>query len=138
MLRPVHSMSSIDHSAAGSAAGFEPQRQLALVLLCESYARDPSVKVRLEAAEDIDIVSDVLSIDARVQVKHHLADHTLTASTPELWRTLTVWMDLAERLPSGGLPQLRLATTSSAHPESAPPRSAARRAVMWRRPRTAC
>lgn len=119
MLRPGHSMSSVDHSAAGSAAGFEQQRQLALVLLCESYARDPSVKVRLEAVEDIDIVSDVISIDARVQVKHHLADHTLTDSTPELWRTLTVWMDLAGSLPSGALPRLHLATTSFAHPESA-------------------
>ena len=65
-------MSEADHSAAGPAAGFEQQRQLALILLCESYAPDPSVRVRLEAVEDIDVVSDVVSIDARVQVKHHL------------------------------------------------------------------
>lgn len=112
-------MSSVDHSAAGSAAGFEQQRQLALVLLCESYARDPSVRVRLEAVEDIDIVSDEVSIDARVQVKHHLADSTLTDSTPELWKTLTVWMDLADRLRAEAMPQLHLATTSTAHSESA-------------------
>jgi hypothetical protein len=107
-----------DHSAAGPAAGFEQQRQLALVLLCEAYARDPSVRVRLEAIEDIDVLSDVTSISARVQVKHHLADRTLTDATPELWRALTVWMDLADTLP-GDLPRLHLATTSTAHPNSA-------------------
>jgi hypothetical protein len=79
-----------DHSAAGPAAGFEQQRQLALVLLCESYAGDPSVRVRLEAVEDIDVVSDLVSIDSRVQVKHHLADHTLTDLTPELLTLVAV------------------------------------------------
>jgi hypothetical protein len=81
-------VTSIDHSAAGAAAGFEQQRQLALVLLCEAYARDPAVRVRLEAVEDIDVVSYEVSIDARVQVKHHLSEMTLTDSTPELWRTM--------------------------------------------------
>jgi hypothetical protein len=107
-----------DHSAAGPAAGFEQQRQLALVLLCEAYVRDPAVRVRLEAIEDIDVLSDVTSIGARVQVKHHLPDHTLTDATPELWRALTVWMDLAQSL-DGDLPRLHLATTSTAHPASA-------------------
>jgi hypothetical protein len=111
-------VSSVDHSAAGAAAGFEQQRQLALVLLCEAYARDPAVKIRLEAVEDIDVISDEVSIDARVQVKHHLSEMTLTDSTPELWRTFAVWMDLLHALPAGELPQLHLATTSSAHPES--------------------
>lgn len=112
-------MSGVDHSAAGPAAGYEHQRQLALVLLCEAYARDPTVKVRLEAIEDIDVVSDMVTIDTRVQVKHHLTDHTLTDATAELWRAFTVWMDLEERLRPDGLPQLHLATTSNAHPASA-------------------
>jgi hypothetical protein len=111
-------VTGVDHSAAGPAAGFEQQRQLALVLLCEAYVRDPSVRVRLEAIEDIDVLSDVTSISARVQVKHHLPDHTLTDATPELWRALTVWMDLAESL-DGDLPRLHLATTSTAHADSA-------------------
>jgi hypothetical protein len=49
-------MSSVDHSATGPAAGFEHQRQLALILLCEAYPLDPSVSVRLEAVEDIDVL----------------------------------------------------------------------------------
>ena len=112
-------MSVVDHSAAGPAAGFEQQRQLALVLLCETYTRDPAVRVRLEAIEDIDIVSDLVTIDARVQVKHHLAEHTFTDRTPEWWRTLTVWMDLEQALRPDALPRLHLATTSVAHPDSA-------------------
>jgi hypothetical protein len=42
-------MSGVDHPAAGPAAGYKHPRQLALVLLCEAYARDPAVKVGLEA-----------------------------------------------------------------------------------------
>ncbi len=112
-------MSVVDHSAAGPAAGYEQQRQLALVLLCEAYARDPAVKVRLEAIEDIDVVSDVVTIDARVQVKHHLADHTLTDATAELWRTLTVWMDLEADVRPDARPRLHLVTTSVVDPDSA-------------------
>jgi hypothetical protein len=112
-------MSVVDHSAAGPAAGYEQQRQLALVLLCEAYARDPAVRVRLEAIEDIDVVSDLVTIDARVQVKHHLADHTLTDATPELWRTLTVWMDLEAHVRPEALPRLHLVTTSVVDPDSA-------------------
>ena len=108
----------MDHSAPGPAAGFEHQRQLALVLLCEAYPGNPSVRVRLEAVEDIDVVSDDVSIDARVQVKHHLAKNTLTDATPELWRTLSAWIDLVEALPPESLPQLHLATTSVAAPSS--------------------
>lgn len=108
-----------NHSAAGIAAGFEQQRKLALVLLCEAYSRDPSVRVRLESVEDIDVVTEAAALDARVQVKHHLSDSILTDSTPELWRTLTGWMDLLEDDADSALPQLHLATTSSSHPDSA-------------------
>lgn len=112
-------MSVVNHSAAGAAAGFEQQRQMALVLLCEAYARDPAVRVRLEAVEDIDVISSLVTIDARVQVKHHLTEHTLTDATPEFWRTMTVWMDLEQGLQPDALPRLHLATTSVAHPNSA-------------------
>jgi hypothetical protein len=112
-------MPPIGHSAAGPASGFEQQRQLALVLLCESYLRDPLVRVRLEAIEDIDIHSNLVGIGRHVQVKHHLSDHTLTDTTPELWRTLMVWMDILATASHGELPELHLATTSTAHPDSA-------------------
>lgn len=107
------------HSAAGQAAGYEFQRQLALVLFCEAYGQDPSVRVRLEAVEDIDVMSDEASIDSRIQVKHHLKDFTLTDRALELWKTLTVWMDLLKTLPGGRLPQLHLMTTSAADPDGA-------------------
>lgn len=112
-------MSTSIHSAAGQAAGYEFQRQLALVLFCEAYGRDPSAVVRLEAVEDIDVVSNDVSIDSRIQVKHHLRDYTLTDRSPELWRTLTVWMDLIEALDAERLPLLQLMTTSRSGSDSA-------------------
>jgi hypothetical protein len=109
---------STKHSAAASAAGFEHQRQLALVLLAEAYLHDPSVKVRLEAVEDIDLVFDA-NATAHVQVKHHLKDQVLTDFSPELWRTLAIWMEAIEGVPTSGWPRFYIATTAEAKPGSA-------------------
>ena len=101
------------HSAPGQAAGYEYQRQLALVLLAEAYREDPLVAVRLEAIEDVELVwrdGEVVG----VQAKHHLRDHTLTDRSPDLWRTLTGWMDLERQRGADALPRLHLVTTSRA------------------------
>jgi hypothetical protein len=71
------------------------------------------VAVRLEAIEDVDVISEVDSVARNVQAKHHLKGHTLTDRSPELWRTLLVWMDFAEKLGDAALPNLQLATTST-------------------------
>ena len=107
------------HSAAGQAAGYEYQRQLSLVLLAEALRHDPAVAVRLEAIEDVDIVSADDSVARHVQAKHHLDDYTLTDRSAELWRTLTVWMDLQKDLGGSPLPNLQLATTSTVAPDAA-------------------
>jgi hypothetical protein len=106
------------HSAAASAAGFEQQRQLALVLLAEAYPSDPTVKVRLEAVEDIDLVSDTKK-GRRFQVKHHLEDNLLTDKTPELWLTLAIWIDSVNGVPLEDWPHFYLATTATSKPDSA-------------------
>lgn len=106
------------HSAAASAAGFEQQRQLALVLLAEAYPSDPTVKVRLEAVEDIDLASDATG-DRRIQVKHHLEDNLLTDFTPELWQTLAIWIDSVDGVPLDDWPRFYLATTATAKAGSA-------------------
>ena len=105
-----------EHSAAGQAAGYEQQRQLALVLLAEAYGRQPDVRIRLEALEDIEVISTAQHVG--VQVKHSIADGSLTDKTPELWTTLTVWMDLQKEMGDASLPLLHLATTATADPES--------------------
>lgn len=107
-------MNNTAHSAPGQAAGYEYQRQLALVLLAESMKADPQVAVRLEALEDIDVVSEDESVARNVQAKHHLAEFTLTDRSPELWRTLNVWMGLLPDQAAERMPQLQLATTSVA------------------------
>lgn len=110
---------SAKHSAAGSAAGFEHQRQLALVLLAEAYPLDPSVKARLEVAEDIDLTFDA-NAAAHIEVKHHLKDGVLTEFTAELWRTFEIWLDTIEEMPSDDWPRFLLATTATAKVDSAP------------------
>ena len=110
---------SSSHAAPGQAAGYEYQRQLSLVLLAEALYEDPGVAVRLEAIEDIDVVSEDDSISRSVQAKHHLDDYTLTDRSPELWRTLRVWMDLEKDLGDAALPNLQLATTSKAASDTA-------------------
>jgi hypothetical protein len=107
------------HAAPGQAAGYEYQRQLSLVLLAEALYEDPRVAVRLEAVEDIDVVSEDDSVSRNVQAKHHLDDYTLTDRAPELWRTLRVWMDLEKGLRDAALPNLQLATTSKAAADAA-------------------
>jgi hypothetical protein len=92
------------HSAPGQAAGYEYQRQLSLVLLAEALREDPKVAVRLEAIEDIDVISEIESVSRSVQAKHHLDDYTLTDRSPELWRTLRVWMDLEKEIGDATLP----------------------------------
>jgi hypothetical protein len=116
---PTISPSSTAHSAAGQAAGYEYQRQLAVVLLAEALREDPGVAVRLEAIEDIDVITENDSVARHVQAKHHLDDFTLTDRSPELWATLTVWMDLTTSVGGSRLPKLQLATTSSSAADSA-------------------
>ncbi len=72
-------MTAADHSAAGPAAGFEQQRQLALVLLCEAYVRDPSVKEGRRAGERFSSLSRqrFISVSQRFI---SLSSHTTFAS----------------------------------------------------------
>jgi hypothetical protein len=99
--------------------GYEYQRQLSLVLLAEALQEDPAVAVRLEAIEDIDVVSEDDSVSRSVQAKHHLDEYTLTDRSRELWRTFRVWMDLDKELGDAALPNLQLATTSKAASDTA-------------------
>ena len=65
------------------------------------------------------MISEIDSVSRNVQAKHHLDDYTLTDRSPELWRTLRVWMDLEDELGDAPLPNLQLMTTSRAAPGTA-------------------
>jgi hypothetical protein len=65
------------------------------------------------------VLSEDDSVARSVQAKHHLDDYTLTDRSPELWRTLRVWMDLEKTLGDAPLPILHLATTSKAASDTA-------------------
>lgn len=109
---------STRHSAAGPAAGFEQQRRLALVLLAEAYLREPSVKVSMETLEDIEL-SGPESSSGLIEVKHHLKDHRLTDFSPELWRTLEIWIEAIREAAPEDWPSFFLMTTAIAAPDSA-------------------
>src|SRR6202035_1120095 len=63
--------------------------------------------------------SEIESVARSVQAKHHLDAYTLTDRSPELWRTLSVWMDLEKEIGDATLPNLQLMTTSKAAPGTA-------------------
>ena len=100
------------HAAAGSAAGYLHQMQLALLELWDRTPEDPGVSVSVEAGDDIEVRDAGDASIVYVQSKHHLDDATLSDRSPDLWRTVAVWIDLIEEQGSDELPRLALYTTS--------------------------
>lgn len=106
-----HMAMSGSHSAAGNALGYVYQCQWALVELAERGLDDPLVELRLETLDDIDFAHDGTA-DELLQVKHQVkpADD-LTENSPDLWRTINVWLDTVD-LDRATMPVLRLVTTA--------------------------
>lgn len=101
-------------TAAPSIAGYLYQARLALGL-CLRYAyTEGSIEVAVERFDDVSFEIDGTPIEL-LQTKHHLnraAD--LTDLSPDLWKTLRVWSELALQDP--GLPsrtRLVLVTTAT-------------------------
>ena len=100
------------HAAAGSAAGYLHQMQLALLELWERTPEDPGISVSVEAGDDIEVREAGGATLVLVQSKHHLGDAMLTDRSPELWRTLAVWIDVLQGHAHDKLPRLSLYTTA--------------------------
>jgi hypothetical protein len=107
------------HAAAGSAAGYLHQMQLALLELWERTPEDPGVAVSVEAGDDIEVRDADDATMIFVQSKHHLGDATLTDRSPDLWKTVSVWIDLLGANGSDMPPRLALYTTAVCAEESA-------------------
>jgi hypothetical protein len=86
--------------------------QLALLELWERTPEDPDVSVSVEAGDDIEVRDSDGTPMVFVQSKHHLGGATLTDRSPELWRTLAVWIDVLKEHGGGKLPRLALYTTA--------------------------
>src|SRR3712207_6592136 len=101
------------HAAAGSAAGYLHQMQLALLELWDRTPEDPGVSLSIEAADDIEIRDADGDTVVLVQSKHHLKEAALTDRSTDLWKTIAVWTEVAAAHGEGRLPRLALYTTAT-------------------------
>ncbi|GAB3066372.1 hypothetical protein GCM10027186_17950 [Micromonospora schwarzwaldensis] len=101
------------HSAAPNAVGYQHQTWWALVELLGSGVDRPDASISLELHDDVAWEADNNPTHL-LQVKHHQLTHrALTDTSPDVWRTLKVWMDTATPGDTSG-PQLLLITTQTA------------------------
>ena len=102
-----------EHGAAASALGYQFQVNWGLIELLRRGATRPDQALTLELHDDVAWDHAGHPIE-RIQVKHHLnRQAALTDASPDVWRTLKVWMDTASPAdPNGAL--LVLVTTSTA------------------------
>lgn len=75
------------HAAAGSAAGYLHQMQVALLELWERAPEDPDVSLRIEATDDIELRTNEQP-SLLIESKHHLEEATLSDRSVDLWRTI--------------------------------------------------
>lgn len=108
----------IDFSAAPSALGYLYQVRYSLALLLQST--EANCLLSLEKLDDVAFEVEGEAVEL-LQFKHHVSHRaSLTDSSPDLWKTLRVWMS---KLRDGSLDLtstlLTLVTTSTAPEDSA-------------------
>ena len=105
--------SPTDFSATESALGYLYQVRLALLSSLRRLAKDASFTVYLETLDDV-VFEEAGAPVELLQLKHHCERAAnLTDASPDLWKTLRVWM---EGRADGTIPQdgrLFLITTSA-------------------------
>jgi hypothetical protein len=111
----------VSHSAAGPLAGFLHQVHWALVILLRAGRNDPTIGVRIEHLDDVEIVdgSDGAVI---IQVKSSMQGRPppVTDTARDLWSTLRVWADYVRLNPRPlAREQFILFTSAEAAPRSA-------------------
>ncbi|WP_144016093.1 ABC-three component system protein [Demequina sp. NBRC 110052] len=109
-------MSKFDASA--SAVGHLHQLHWALLELLRAGRKDKAIRVSLETYDDVALLRADGTLDTAEQVKHHQGDSTLTDGSPDLWKTLRVWLETPSLKDVSG-PRLYLLTTASASEGSA-------------------
>ncbi len=108
-----------DFSAADAALGYLYQVRLALLSALERVSRDETFAVYLETLDDVVFEADGSPAEL-LQLKHHRGRvANLTDASPDLWKSLRVWMEgrTARRIPDDA--RLYLVTTGPVGPGSA-------------------
>jgi hypothetical protein len=110
-------MPSGTHGGAASAVGYQYQTDWCLLELLSRTAT-PDASISLELHDDV-AWDDAGSARELIQLKHHqLQNRQLGDLSPDLWRTINVWLDNGRPTDPAG-PMLTLVTTSVAAPGSA-------------------
>lgn len=107
------------HDASASAIGYLYQVRWALLELLRGARRQPDMSLTLEKLDDVawqDVAGDPVEA---LQLKHHkVSQGSPTDMSPDMWRTLRVWIDEPRFRDAAG-PQLTLLTTAVAPHDSA-------------------
>jgi GGDEF domain-containing protein len=106
-------------SAADSALGYLYQIRLALLSSLRRLSKDVSFTVYFETLDDVVFEQVGMPVEL-LQLKHHCKRAAnLTDASPDLWKSLRVWMEgrANDTIPADG--QLFLVTTSAVGPGSA-------------------
>lgn len=108
-----------DFSAADAALGYLYQVRLALLSALERFSRDETFAAYLETLDDVVFETGGSPVEL-LQLKHHRGRvANLNDASPDLWKSLRVWMEgrTAGRIPEDA--QLYLVTTGSVGVNSA-------------------
>jgi len=101
------------HSAAEAALGYLYQAKWALLELLRGSAARPEAAISLELYDDV-AWDETGSPTELLQLKHHVSSvRNLTDRSPDLWRTIELWLDAGPPSDPDG-PTLTLITTQIA------------------------
>jgi hypothetical protein len=79
-------------SAAGPALGYHYQVQRALLELLDAPSDETAIAI--ESLDDLTLIDDERKTVSSVeQLKHSIAPGSLTDTSAQWWRALSVWMD---------------------------------------------
>lgn len=81
------------YSAAPSALGYFYQCRFALLEALRRLPEGERVCISIETLDDVVFETQGSAVDV-LQTKHHINDHaTLTDASPDLWKTLRIWIE---------------------------------------------
>ena len=104
------------HSAAGSALGYQYQADYCLYALLKDGG--PGRSITLELHDDVAWDQDGTA-EEKLQIKHTIhGKGGLGDKSPEMWKTIKVWLDDGQAANSDG-PALKLVSTGTAQQDSA-------------------
>lgn len=106
------------HDAAPSALGYLFQTKWPLIALLQRAKLQPDCELVLEVGDDVVWMSDGTP-EELVQTKHHISrTSSLTDMSPDIWRTIAVWLDFGPPADADG-PSFVLVTTAVTVTDSA-------------------